>query len=340
MPPPKAAAVPEEWRRFAKPSDLPPELRGPTGLEFKTPSGRTATELVSTYGPEDDGGFHNVPLLVPGQEGVKQLLKGKEPTPEQIRRAFGWYRRSGGKGHKSLEAALSAVHDRHAKLEDAVAPDVGQRNAIYRYGDRNAALLMKRAKHDPGTAPAVHAARRLVDQPVTIHTERWGKPGRLEEFDTDAQIERGDIGQLRGLWRLDLAKDGADAEIDLRAAPRDTDAVGTLGHEVGHHILNNWMPKNDHLLEGTGPLPKNSAEEEYMVDQFGRENWYRKGTVPSLERRQELKGIVARLLEKEMHRSRELPNETPLRRLGREMEEAQADRKVDGLVSGQRGGVR
>lgn len=94
-------------------STLPPDLRGPTGLEFPTPRGM-ATELVNTV--QADGGYWNLPMLVPGQTGIDALLAGQRPSPQQIGIALQWARRNGVTPHPTLDAALSAERQRHQRL--------------------------------------------------------------------------------------------------------------------------------------------------------------------------------------------------------------------------------
>jgi len=97
------------------------------------------------------------------------------------------------------------------------------------YGDPAAAELVKWAKHDPETTSVVHAAREIAS-PVTIYVDRWGTPGTpvAEELPESAH-EPGRYFNPRGLYQT-----GSPA-IDVRRGP---DAAVTLGHELGHHIVN------------------------------------------------------------------------------------------------------
>lgn len=108
-----ATVVPIEARR----TRLPADLAGPTGLDFRTPGGATATELVNTFGPERDGKFYNVPMLVPDQVDMQALLAGQPPTAEQRRIAIQWAQKNNVPGYTTLDAALGAEQARHKRLD-------------------------------------------------------------------------------------------------------------------------------------------------------------------------------------------------------------------------------
>lgn len=99
------------------PSKLPESLKGPTGKDYRTKGGGTATEIVGTFDLPKERGYINAPLLVPGQTEAKRLLKGKKPKREQVVRAVKYAKAQGAKRYKTLEDALSEEERRHKKLE-------------------------------------------------------------------------------------------------------------------------------------------------------------------------------------------------------------------------------
>lgn len=102
--------------------NIPKELLGPTGLVFVHPKG-FSTELVTTV--EADGKHHVFPLLVPGQEGIGDLLGGQKPTKKQIKIAFDWAKQNGDTiTADSEEEAQKALSARHGLIEQALFPYV------------------------------------------------------------------------------------------------------------------------------------------------------------------------------------------------------------------------
>lgn len=102
-------------RLIKGPTGLPEALQGPTGLAFRAKGGKTATELVGTF--DAPGGYINAPLLVPGQQNVKALLKGRPPTKDQINRGIAWARQQGAPIFPNLTGALMDEYARHGLLE-------------------------------------------------------------------------------------------------------------------------------------------------------------------------------------------------------------------------------
>lgn len=101
----------------------------------------------------------------------------------------------------------------------------------FRYGDKDAALLMREAKHDPLTDAITHAARKETasGRVPTIHTDRWGQDGAPEGVRAAPEHERpGTVWSLRGNYRP------STQDIDVRRG--HADGPFTLGHELGHYL--------------------------------------------------------------------------------------------------------
>ena len=105
---------------------LPKDLMGPTGRVFVHPGGdQVSTELTSTF--EIGGKYYNVPLLVPEQVGIADLLAGKPPTQEQRDRAIRYMQQQPGfAGYSSEDEALAVIRARHQRIEQELAPLISQ----------------------------------------------------------------------------------------------------------------------------------------------------------------------------------------------------------------------
>lgn len=102
---------------------IPVEWLGPTGKVFVHPDGKTvSTEMVTTVNLDDK--FFNIPLLVPGQRGINDLMSGKKPTKEQMDRAIKWSFEAGRlqDGFVSVESAVNAEKARHKVLDEKLMP--------------------------------------------------------------------------------------------------------------------------------------------------------------------------------------------------------------------------
>lgn len=111
------AAHPDLAPRYVKgPSKLPDDLKGPTGMDYRARGGKTATEMAVTV-TTPKGKAMNVPTLVPGQRGTKQLLKGRRPTSAQVARGIKYAKKAGAPRYGSVDEALSAERRRHERLE-------------------------------------------------------------------------------------------------------------------------------------------------------------------------------------------------------------------------------
>jgi hypothetical protein len=113
---------------------FPPELLGPTGRVFLHKKGRgysTHLNFVTSDVPGLEGKHAIVPLLVPGQKNVNELLEGGKSgaKPEHFKRAIKWaseYVKAGGQlpAYDSPEDALSAEKQWHDQAEQAGLPYV------------------------------------------------------------------------------------------------------------------------------------------------------------------------------------------------------------------------
>jgi hypothetical protein len=97
-----------------EPSTGPLWSRGATGYDYPVPGG-AANQLMITIG-DDEQGYRNVPLIVPGQENVQELLAGKI-TPAQVRKSAAWADTAGVGHFRTLAEALEYERDYHKQLE-------------------------------------------------------------------------------------------------------------------------------------------------------------------------------------------------------------------------------
>jgi len=109
--------IEDETKLVKGESKLPESLKGPTGKDYRTKGGGTATEVVGTFNLPKERGYINAPLLVPGQTETKRILKGKKPKRDQVVRAVKYAKAHGAKHYKTISDAESAEERRHKKLE-------------------------------------------------------------------------------------------------------------------------------------------------------------------------------------------------------------------------------
>jgi hypothetical protein len=179
---------------------------------------------------------------------------------------------------------------------------------VYQYGDRDAALLMKEAKHDPETEGAVHAARRYG--PIDISTQQWGKPGTYAEKRIAVRdIPPGQASTLRGETFFPR-----DQPPDVNVYP-GADAEATLAHELGHVIM-----------RGQDDEPPDPYQREAAADLFARQGDLKQHLEDPNER-QQVRAIVVQGLGKDIRRGNEVDlsqRPSALDRLNTQLEQERA----------------
>lgn len=108
------AADPETQSVAPEPSQGPLWSRGATGYDYPVPGG-TANQLMITIG-DDERGYQNVPLIVPGQENVQAMITGKI-TPEMAQKSAAWGKTAGVGSFRTLAEALDYERNYHRDLE-------------------------------------------------------------------------------------------------------------------------------------------------------------------------------------------------------------------------------
>lgn len=101
---------------------LPRKLLGPTERVFVGPTG-PQTELMATYEVGDY--WCNVPLLVPGQVGVANLLAGYPPIQTQVDYAIRWVKaQPSWPRYSTIEEARVALAERNARIAVELMPTI------------------------------------------------------------------------------------------------------------------------------------------------------------------------------------------------------------------------
>jgi hypothetical protein len=110
------AADPEHQSVAPYPSTGPLWSRGATGYDYPH-GGSVSNQLMLTVG-DDEQGYRNVPLIVPGQENVEELIAQKKLTPAQVKKSVDWADTAGVGSFRTLAEALDYERAYHKQLEE------------------------------------------------------------------------------------------------------------------------------------------------------------------------------------------------------------------------------
>jgi len=152
-------------------------------------------------------------------------------------------------GNRDYLGVLKRLAPKRGDFSEARARELGA-TGPFLYQDRRAMLDMRRAKNDPlGGAPAAHYAREHAG-PVLITTE--------------GEVPGGAWGAYN-YWHRNPPL------ITLRPRQDIRDEADTLAHELGHHVHQAFIQREDPLLpkfEAMNPQSASREQAEDIADAF------------------------------------------------------------------------